>query len=69
MLIERGTIVGSHRIGGMGAVYSATHVDYDRQVALKVLADELSSSQQNFLDYFVDGDTSVMDELCGVLGA
>ena len=53
----------------MGAVYSATHVDYDRQVALKVLADELSSSQQNFLDYFVDGDTSVMVELCGVLGA
>ena len=53
----------------MGAVYSATHVDYDRQVALKVLADELSSSQENFLDYFVDGNTSVMDELCGVLGA
>ena len=53
----------------MGAVYSATHVDYDRQVALKALADELASSQQNFLDYFVDGDTSVMVELCGVLGA
>ena len=35
----------------------------------KLLADELSSSQQNFLNYFVDGNTSVMDELCGVPGA
>src|SRR5437867_2415994 len=43
MLIQQGTIVGSYRIegilgrGGMAAVYSATHVDYDRHVALNVL--------------------------------
>jgi hypothetical protein len=30
---------------------------------------EFRSGPQNFLDYFVDGNTSVMDELCGVLGA
>jgi hypothetical protein len=30
---------------------------------------EFRSGPQNFLDYFVDGDTSVIDELCGVLGA
>src|SRR5437867_12180184 len=52
MLIQQGTIVGSYRIegilgrGGMAAVYSATHVDYDRHVALKVLAEELSSSPE-----------------------
>jgi len=30
---------------------------------------DFRSGHQNFLDYFVDGNTSVMDELCGVLGA
>ena len=57
MLIERGTIVGSYRVegilgrGGMGVVYSASHVGMDRRVALKVLADDLSSSPE-FVERF-----------------
>jgi hypothetical protein len=30
---------------------------------------EFRSGSQNFLDYFVDGDTSVLDPLCAALGA
>jgi hypothetical protein len=50
MLIQPGTIVGGYRVegilgrGGMSAVYSARHPELDRRVALKVLADDLSSS-------------------------
>jgi protein kinase-like protein len=57
MLIQRGTIVGRYRIegilgrGGMAVVYSARHVNVDRQVALKVLAEDLSSSPE-FVDRF-----------------
>src|SRR5436309_11769636 len=57
MLIQRGTIIGSYRIegilgrGGMAVVYSARHQNVDRQVALKVLAEELSSSPE-FVDRF-----------------
>jgi serine/threonine protein kinase len=35
----------------MAVVYSARHVDFNRQVALKVLAEELSSSTE-FVDRF-----------------
>ena len=57
MLIERGTVVGSYTVegilgrGGMGVVYSAQHVSLDRRVALKVLADDLSSSPE-FVERF-----------------
>src|SRR5439155_19812545 len=37
--------------GGMAVVYSARHQNVDRQVALKVLAEELSSSPE-FVDRF-----------------
>jgi serine/threonine-protein kinase len=57
MLIERGTKVGSYQVegilgrGGMGVVYSASHVNLDRRVALKVLSDDLTSSTE-FVERF-----------------
>ena len=57
MLIRQGTVVGSYRVegilgrGGMGVVYSASHLNLNRRVALKVLADDLGSSPE-FLERF-----------------
>jgi hypothetical protein len=57
MALDAGTIVGSYRVekvlgrGGMATVYGASHVGMARDVALKVLAVELSSDRE-FVERF-----------------
>jgi hypothetical protein len=56
--IEAGQILGGCRIlakigqGGMGRVYRARHLGFDREVALKVLEDRLVA-RQGFIDQFM----------------
>ena len=48
MALDAGAVVGNYRVervlgrGGMGTVYAARHVEHGRQVALKLIAAELS---------------------------
>jgi serine/threonine protein kinase len=49
--LRKGSTIGNYRIeeqigrGGMGVVYSATHLGLDRKVALKLIAEDLSEDE------------------------